>query len=214
MKETSAAAEPTAAPIAATAERRALRMLLALNGTMFVAEVTAGVMADSMGLVADGLDMLADAVVYGLALYAVGRPAGHKVRAALGAGYAQLALAVAALIKLALALVHGSSPEALPMVGISLLALGANVWSLAILKRYRRGEVHLRAAWIFSATDVQVNLAVILAAVLVTVTKSGIPDLVIAGGICVLIVRSVLQILKDAYRERALLRATRVGASL
>lgn len=184
------------------AERRALRTLLALNGAMFVIEVSAGLAADSMGLVADGLDMLADAAVYGLSLYAVGRPASAKVRAALGAGYAQLALAAAAIVKLGFALMHGSAPEALPMLGISLLALGVNVWSLAILKRYRQGEVHLRAAWIFSATDVQVNLAVMLAAVLVTVTASGIPDLVIAAGICVLILRSVLRILREAYRER------------
>jgi len=190
--------EPTQA-----AERRALSTLLALNGAMFVIEVSAGLAADSMGLVADGLDMLADAAVYGLSLYAVGRPASAKVRAALGAGYAQLALAAAAIVKLGVALVHGSAPEALPMLGISLLALGVNVWSLAILKRYRQGEVHLRAAWIFSATDVQVNLAVMLAAVLVTVTASGIPDLVIAAGICALILRSVLRILRETYRERA-----------
>lgn len=188
---------------AEAAERRALRTLLALNGAMFVVEVSAGLAADSMGLVADGLDMLADAAVYGLSLYAVGRPASAKVSAALGAGYAQLALAAAAIVKLGFALVHGSSPEALPMVGFSLLALVVNVWSLAILKRYRQGEVHLRAAWIFSATDVQVNLAVMCAAVLVTVTASGIPDLVIAAGICLLILRSVMRILREAYGERA-----------
>lgn len=185
------------------AERRALRTLLALNGAMFVIEVSVGLAVDSMGLVTDGLDMLADAAVYGVSLYAVGRSAGAKLRAALGAGYVQLALAAAAITKLGFALVHGSSPEALPMVGISLLALGVNVWSLAILKRYRQGEVHLRAAWIFSATDVQVNLAVILAAVLVAVSGSGIPDLVIAAGICVLVLRSLLRILGEAFRERA-----------
>lgn len=96
-----------------TTERRALLTLFALNGAMFVIEVTAGLAADSMGLVADGLDMLADAVVYGLSLYAIGRAASAKVNAALGAGYAQLALAVAAAVKLGFALVQGSAPEAL-----------------------------------------------------------------------------------------------------
>ncbi len=185
------------------AERRALYTLLALNGAMFVVEVSAGLAADSMGLVADGLDMLADAAVYGLSLYAVGRPPVAKVRAALGAGYAQLALAAAAIAKLGFALVHGSAPEAVPMVGVSLLALAVNVRSLAILKRHRHGEVHLRAAWIFSATDVQVNLAVILGAALVTLTRSGIPDLVVAAGICVLILRGVMRILREAHRERS-----------
>jgi Co/Zn/Cd efflux system component len=115
----------------------------------------------------------------------------------------QLALAAAAIVTLGFALVRGSSPEALSMVAISLLALGVNAWCLAILGRYRRGEVHLRAAWIFSATDVQVNVAVILAAVLASATESGTPDLVIASGICVLIVRSVIRILREAYREQA-----------
>lgn len=183
--------------------RRALRTLLALNGAMFVIEVSAGLAADSMGLVADGLDMLADAAVYGVSLYAVGRPRSAKIRAALSAGYLQLALAAAAIVKLGVALVRGSAPDALSMIGIALLALSVNVWSLALLTRYRHGEVHLRAAWIFSATDIQVNLAVILAAVLVSITGSGIPDLVIAGGICLLIARSVLRILGEAYREKA-----------
>lgn len=185
-----------------SAERRTLRTLLALNGGMFVIEVSVGLAADSMGLVADGLDMLADAAVYGLSLYAIGRPHRAKINAALGAGYAQLALAAAAVVKLGSALIRGSEPDALSMIGISLLALGVNIWCLTLLKRYRFGEVHLRAAWIFSATDVQVNVAVILAAVLVSVTKSGIPDLVIAAGICVLILRSVLRILREAYREQ------------
>jgi hypothetical protein len=37
----------------------------------------------------------------------------------------------------------------------------------------------------------------------VSATESGIPDLVIASGICVLIVRSVIRILREAYREQA-----------
>lgn len=115
----------------------------------------------------------------------------------------QLALLSAAIVKLRFALVQGSTPDALPMIGVSLLALGVNIWSLAILKRYRQGEVHLRAAWIFSATDVQVNLGVILAAVLVTVSGSGIPDLVSAAGICMPILRSMLRILREGYCARA-----------
>ena len=37
-----------------------LWILLSINAAMFVAEITAGVIAESTGLIADSLDMLAD----------------------------------------------------------------------------------------------------------------------------------------------------------
>jgi Co/Zn/Cd efflux system component len=39
---------------------------------MFVVEISLGWIAESMALIADSLDMLADAIVYGIGLYAVG----------------------------------------------------------------------------------------------------------------------------------------------
>ena len=53
-------------------ERRALTVALAINAVFFVAEMIAGILGRSMGLVADSLDMLADASVYALSLVAVG----------------------------------------------------------------------------------------------------------------------------------------------
>lgn len=172
---------------------------------MFIIEVGAGVVADSMGLVADGLDMLADASVYGLALLAVGKPDREKIRAAFVAGYLQLALAVLATVKLLWALLHGSDPEPSSMIGVSVLALAANAAAVGILGRHRHGDVHIRAAWIFSATDVQVNLLVIVAALLVLALHSPIPDLAVGGMICALVFRSVWRILSDARRTRATL---------
>lgn len=64
------------------AEARTLKILLAVNAAMFVMESGVGWYAQSAGLVADALDMFADAAVYGIALYAVGRAARHKLRAA------------------------------------------------------------------------------------------------------------------------------------
>jgi Co/Zn/Cd efflux system component len=45
-------------------QRRVLRLALAINGTMFVAEFAAGLTAGSAALVADSADMLGDALVY------------------------------------------------------------------------------------------------------------------------------------------------------
>lgn len=178
---------------------------------MFFIEVGAGLVADSMGLVADGLDMLADASVYGLALLAVGKPDDAKLRAAFAAGYLQLALAILATLKLFGALLQGSNPEPTSMIGVSMVALMANVAAVGILRRHRHGDVHIRAAWVFSATDVQVNLLVIVAALLVLALDSAIPDLTVGAMICALVFRSVWRILYDARRTRATLNAASGG---
>lgn len=76
------AQRPLAAPPDDAAQGRVLRWLLGINALMFVVELLGGWLAQSTGLMADALDMLADAAVYGLALQAVGQAAARKRRAA------------------------------------------------------------------------------------------------------------------------------------
>lgn len=174
--------------------RGALLALLLLNGGMFVVETVTGWRAESMGLVADGLDMGADGAVYLLALLAVGASEPRKLAAARFAGNVQLALAALAMLEVLRRLVVGSAPEPPVMIGVSLAAVVVNVICLLVLRRHRDGEVHLQAAWIFSATDVQANLAVLAAALLVAWTGSPMPDLMIGVVICGLVLRSALRI--------------------
>jgi len=68
-------------PESATA-RRSLRIALGLNATMFVVGLVAGVVAESTGLIANSLDMLADALAYAIGLAAISRSALFKTRAA------------------------------------------------------------------------------------------------------------------------------------
>ena len=46
-------------------ERKVLYILLSINAFMFAVEIVLGWLAQSSGLIADSLDMGADAVVYG-----------------------------------------------------------------------------------------------------------------------------------------------------
>ena len=189
---------------APTMARSALLILFALNGVMFVVEVVAGWAADSMGLVADGLDMGADAAVYLLALLAIGAPAARKLSAARFAGRVQLALALLAMLEVGRRALLGSAPEAIPMMSISVIALAVNVVCLAMLRKHREGEVHLRAAWIFSATDVQANLGVLAAGWLVQLTGSRIPDLAIGAVVCWLVLRGAIRIRRRVAAEEKL----------
>ena len=137
---------------------------------MFVIEIIAGWLANSAGLIADGADMFADAAVYGVALLAVGKSALHQRNAARLAGILQLLLGVAALLEAGRRAWAGSFPEEMTMLGISLLALAANIACLWLVSRHRHGGVHMRASYIFSANDVLANLGVIAAAGLVLVS--------------------------------------------
>jgi Co/Zn/Cd efflux system component len=177
-------------------ETKTLWILLAINSVMFVIEMVAGWLADSAGLIADGADMFADAAVYGTALYAVGRDAGHKHSAARLAGVLQLTFALGTLTEVARRAWTGSYPEEIAMMGISLLALVANVACLVLISRHRQGGIHMRASYIFSANDVLANLGVILAGVLIAWTGSPIPDWVIGGLIGVLVLTGAIRILR------------------
>jgi Co/Zn/Cd efflux system component len=65
---------------------------------MFGVELAFGLQGRSTGLIADSLDMLADAGVYALSLLAVGRSLSHQRRAAVLSGRLQIALAVWVLL--------------------------------------------------------------------------------------------------------------------
>lgn len=161
------------------AEARTLKLLLAINAAMFVLELGVGLVAQSTGLIADSLDMFADAAVYGLALYAVGKSVSHKLRAAHWSGGFQLVLALGVLIEVGRRFWFGSEPLSGLMIGMGLLALIANVSCLYLISSHRDGGAHMKASWIFSTNDVVANLGVIAAGALVAWTGSAYPDLVI-----------------------------------
>jgi hypothetical protein len=185
-----------AAPTDDAAEARVLWILLALNAVMFVVELGAGIWARSAGLVADAMDMFADAAVYGVALYAVGRAAHYKLGAARLAGVLQLVLALGALAEVVRRIVGDAMPEPIGMMGISLLALAANVACLVLIARHREGGVHMKASYIFSANDVIANLGVIAAGALVAWTGSAWPDWIIGVVIGAVVLTGAVRILR------------------
>ncbi len=178
------------------AEARVLWILLAINAAMFVVELGAGLWTRSAGLIADAMDMFADAAVYGVALYAVGRAARHKLAAARLAGALQLVLALGALAEVVRRILADAMPEPVGMMGIALLALAANVACLVLIARHREGGVHMKASYIFSANDVLANLGVIGAGALVAWLGTPWPDWIIGLLIAALVLTGAVRILR------------------
>lgn len=183
-------------------QRGPLIAVLVINAVMFVVELGAGVRAQSSGLIADSLDMLGDALVYGVALWAVYRSAVQRAEAALVSGSVQVLLALGAAGDLVRRAIFGSQPEASMIVGVAVLALLANLVCFAILTRHRDGGVHMRASWICSRNDLAANAGVIAGGALVAATGSPLPDLAIGAAIVGLVLWSSAGVLRDGLRER------------
>ncbi len=178
-------------------QRRLLWTVLGINFAFFLLEITTGFLANSMGLVADSLDMLADAIVYGLSLWAVGSAITRKKRVARLSGYFQMFLALLGLIEVVRRFVGAEPlPDFRMMIGISVLALIANSFALWILTRSNSQEAHMKASMIFTSNDVIINTGVILAGVLVLLTNSKYPDLIMGAIVFVIVMRGALRILK------------------
>jgi Co/Zn/Cd efflux system component len=180
-------------------QSRILWQVLAINFFFFALEMISGFIAGSMGLVADSLDMLADSIVYGLSLFAVGGTAARKKGVAAAAGYFQLILAVlgfAEVIRRFLG--YGETPDFHTMIVVSLLALAGNTLCLYLLQKSRSREAHMQASMIFTSTDIVVNLGVIVAGIFVYFTQSRIPDLTVGTIVFMLVSRGAYRILRLA----------------
>ena len=177
-------------------EFRVLIWLLIINAAMFVVEFAIGILAQSTGLIADSLAMFADAAVYGTAIYAVGKSNQLKLKAAHLSGWVQVLLGTGALIEVIRRFIYGSEPVSTLMIVMGLVALVANVTCLLLIAKKKDSGAHMKASWIFSANDVIANTGVILAGVLVMLTGSAIPDLIIGLVIAVVVLNGARRILQ------------------
>ncbi|VAW98536.1 Cobalt-zinc-cadmium resistance protein CzcD [hydrothermal vent metagenome] len=179
-------------------ERRILITVLVLNGGMFFAEFGAGLLSNSTALLADSLDMLADALVYAIGLYALGRPQFWRNRAALTNGILQLTLGMGILVEVIFKLSRDVMPQSEIMGLFAVLALIVNTISLVLLTRFREGDINLRATWICSRNDMLANIGVLIAAGLVAYTQTGWPDIIVGLIIAAIVIYSAIKIINEA----------------
>lgn len=178
-------------------ERKTLITLLGINAAMFFTEIVLGFLAESTGLIADSLDMLADAGVYGISLYVVGKGIVLQSKAANVSGVLQIVLGLGVFFEVLRRLLFGSEPESLLIIAVGAAALLANIYCLFLISRHRDAGLHMRASWIFSTNDVIANLGVIVSGGLVWAIGSRYPDLVIGAIISVVVIRGGFRILNE-----------------
>jgi cation diffusion facilitator family transporter len=179
-------------------QRRVLVIVLAINSVMFVLEFGAGVIAGSAALMADASDMLGDALVYAVSLYALARSDRWKAGAAMLKGVVILALGIGISVNVVLKIRSGVPPSSTLMLGFGALALVANLVCFRLLTRFRHQDVNMASTWECSRNDLINNTGVILAAGLVWWLASPWPDIVIGSLMALVFLRSAFRVMAEA----------------
>jgi Co/Zn/Cd efflux system component len=182
-------------------QRVTLQIVLGINAVMFLVIVMAALYGKSTALLADSLDNLGDALTYGLSLYAVSRGSVVKARVALFKGGLIFLAAFVVVTQIVYRLFVPGVPVFEIMGAFSLLGLAANSVCLYLLWRHRHEDVNMSSVWECSRNDIASNLSVFVAAGAVWLTGSGWPDILVALGLVVLLMRSAIRVVSSALVE-------------
>ncbi len=143
---------------------RVLWIVLAINALMFLVEGWAGLLAHSTSLLADALDMLGDALVYGFSLFVLARSARWHAGAALAKGGFMLAFGLGVLGEGLYKVFHPVMPGVGTMGVVGGIALAANLVCFLLLYRHRGDNLNMSSTWLCSRNDLIANVGVLLAA--------------------------------------------------
>ncbi|MEQ9106080.1 MAG: cation transporter [Limnobacter sp.] len=181
--------------------RKVLWIALISNAAMFFVEVGASWQAGSVSLLADSLDFGGDAANYALSLFVLGMAIQTRAKAALLKGVCMGLYGVGVLGFALYAAFQGNVPAYATMGVVAVLALAVNVGVAAIQYRYRNGDSNMRSVWLCSRNDAIGNIAVLCAAVLVGLTQTAWPDLLVAALMASLGLSSSVSVIRQARSE-------------
>lgn len=202
MTEAHATSREASAAVGTADERRTLMRVLAINMTQVVVAGAVGILADSVGLLGAALDNLADAAVYIVSLYAVGRSVAAKARAARLSGVLLTLIGLVLLAEVLRRYFGRSEPIGLAMIVTAFVNSATNVVCLRLLKPQRERGVHLKASWIFTTNDMLANAGIVLSGIAVMYFQSPLPDLLIGLVTVGIVLHGAWEILESASEAR------------
>lgn len=179
-------------------QSRVLWIVLGINGAMFCLEIAIGLISGSTALLADSLDMLGDALVYGFSLYVVGRSDRWRASVALLKGVIMAGFGAMVLVQVGISSLFPEVPDYRLMAITGVVALAANGTCLLLLTRHRTDDLNMRSTWLCSRNDIIANAGVLVAAAGVFISGSLWPDLVVGLVITAVFMKSAVQVVRQA----------------
>ena len=187
-----------------------LWLALGLTSTFLIAEVIAGVLLNSLALLADAAHMFTDAAALGIALAAVRlarRPAdarrtyGYHRFEILAAAFNALLLFAVAIYILYEAWQRFNSPAEVQPTGmmvVAALGLVINLISMRLLSKGKNRSLNLKGAYLEVWSDMLGSIGVIAAAVIIRYTGWAWVDTLVAVGIGLWVLPRTWILLKGA----------------
>lgn len=204
--------------------RRRLAIALGITASVMAAQLAGTILTGSLALLVDLVHMAVDASGLALALVAatlMARPASNRrtwgfrraevIAAALQAGILT-AVAVFATIEAIQRLITPPEIDGSLLVWFGVFGLAGNIAALAVLASARTANLNLRAAFLEVTADALGSVAVIVAAIVISLTGWARADAVASLVVCALIVPRAAALLKET--GSILLESTPPGLDL
>lgn len=188
------------------------RAVLALILAFMVAEVVAGLLANSLALLSDAAHMLTDAFALATAIAAlrIARrpPSGShtyglsrvEILSAQANGIALLLIAAAILYEAIARLVHPSAVHATVVLVVALCGAAVNVAAVRLLAPGRKLSMALEGSFQHVATDLFAFAATALAALVILLTGFERADAIAALLVAALMIRSGVRLVAQSWR--------------
>jgi cobalt-zinc-cadmium efflux system protein len=198
--------------VSAQTDRRRLSTALALLLGFAVAEVTMGLIARSVALLADAGHMTADAAALGLALVAIGlaaRPPGGSLTYGLKRAEPASALvnavtlgvlSIVFVIQAVSRLIHPRDVEAGLVLAVALIGIPVNVLATWVLSGADRRSVNVEGAFQHVLTDLYAFIATAIAATVILTTGFNRADPIAALIVAALMARAAWGLLRGSAR--------------
>ncbi len=180
---------------AAAQHKSILWIVLTINFTMFVVEMTYGLIANSSALLADSLDMLGDSLAYGISLFVISKGLIANARAALFKGLMMAVLGFYVAFITIYNMFGNNLPVGETISIIGGIALVANLVCLFLLLAVRDDNINMKSVWLCSRNDVVANVLVIIAGFY---TQSAWPDSLVGIIIAAVVLHSAFYIIKSS----------------
>ena len=181
--------------------RKILWFALMTNGAMFVVELVAGALGQSLSLTADAMDFFSDASNYAITLIVLGMSLNVRAKAALFKGICMGLVGLYVFYSSVSHIVEGTIPRAEVMGIIGFMALVTNVVVALLLFNFRKGDANHQSIWICSRNDAIANIAVMMAGAGVWSSQTGWPDILVGLGIAGLGLWGATQIVRKSLSE-------------
>ncbi|MEU5432688.1 cation diffusion facilitator family transporter [Streptomyces sp. NPDC020719] len=215
---------PAPTGTAAAAYKGRLRIALCITLGVMVVEVSGGLMADSLALVADAAHMATDALGLAMALLAIhfaNRPAGHnrtfgyaraEILAALANCLLLLGVGGYVLYEAVQRFVEPADTSGPTTIVFGLIGLLANMVSLALLSRGRQDSLNVRGAFLEVLADALGSVAVLVSAAIIMTTGWQAADPIASIVIGLMIVPRTVKLLRETLN--VLLEAAPKGVDM